>query len=238
MAFGVLAPVRNIYIALHRDTNSTPKRFSATTGNWDDVLREPSSYPVCNVAGHIHDNFASTTARVVAPVPSSLVSPTTASAIRDIITAGIANPHLTPKTSAPSLPSTSPPPAIPHQHTALRLTLSGPPDLPSSASSNPVLENVLHTGPPSKLMVTTTPGASPWLASAPDVNARAQDDGSPQPGLPKEEDALDLPSMNHAVLANTMATQDLPLQSPSLSSVYYSSAFGQRYRKDNHIFRA
>ncbi|KAH9009757.1 hypothetical protein EDB83DRAFT_2452483 [Lactarius deliciosus] len=208
MAFGVLAPVRNIYIALHRDTNSTPKRFSATTGNWDDVLREPSSYPVCNVVSHIHDNFAPTTARVIAPVPSSLVSPTTAGAIRDFVTAGIVIPHLT---FAPSLSSTSTPAPIPHQHTARRLTPSDPPDPPSSASCNPVLDNVLHT--------VTTAGASPGPTSAPGVNARAQDDGSPQPGLPKEEDALDPPSMNHAVLANTMVTQDLPLQSPSLSSM-------------------
>ncbi|KAH9017480.1 hypothetical protein EDB83DRAFT_2437680 [Lactarius deliciosus] len=220
MAFGVLGPVRNIYIGLHRDTNSTPKRFFATTGNWDDVLREPSSYPVCNVAGHIHDNFTSTTARVVAPVPSSLVSPTTAGAIRDIVTAGMANlnPHLTPKTSAASLSSTSSPAAIPHQHTARRLTPSDPPDLPSSASSNPVLDDIPSSEPHSLIKVTTAPSASPGPTSTPDVGAATKDDGSSQPGFRKEEDALEPPSVNHAILANTVATQDPPPQLPTVGS--------------------
>jgi hypothetical protein len=54
IAWFILGPIRNIYIALHKDTHSAPTRFSASTGNWDDILRMPSSYPVCSIAGHIH----------------------------------------------------------------------------------------------------------------------------------------------------------------------------------------
>ena len=33
-------------------TKSAPTQFSPSTGDWDDILGNPSSYPVCNVPGH------------------------------------------------------------------------------------------------------------------------------------------------------------------------------------------
>jgi len=75
MAFYILQQIRNVYLALHQDTDSAPTRISAP------VLIEPSSYSVCNVAGHIHDDSAPTTFTHavlhdnVAPVPASLASP-------------------------------------------------------------------------------------------------------------------------------------------------------------------
>ena len=57
----ILRQIRDVYTALHQDTDSASTRFSASTGDWDDILFELSSYPVCNVAGHIHDDSASTT---------------------------------------------------------------------------------------------------------------------------------------------------------------------------------
>ncbi len=78
----ILGPIRNVYITLHQGTDSAPTRFSAATADWDDILREPSSYPLCNVAGHVHDDFASPTfARTIphnnnpSPVSASLASP-------------------------------------------------------------------------------------------------------------------------------------------------------------------
>ncbi len=61
MAFHTLRPIRNVYIALHRDTDSAPTRFSPSTRDWDNILIKPSSYPVCTVAGHIHEDSTSTT---------------------------------------------------------------------------------------------------------------------------------------------------------------------------------
>ena len=56
MAFLILREVRNIFLALHQDTNSAPTWFSVSTGNWDSILRQPSSYPVCKVPGHQPDS--------------------------------------------------------------------------------------------------------------------------------------------------------------------------------------
>ncbi|KAH9054790.1 hypothetical protein EDB87DRAFT_1688836 [Lactarius vividus] len=52
--FYILGSIRNIYVALHQDTDSAPTRFSASTASRDPILQYPFSYPVCNVAGHIH----------------------------------------------------------------------------------------------------------------------------------------------------------------------------------------
>ncbi|KAF8268879.1 hypothetical protein EI94DRAFT_1088329 [Lactarius quietus] len=74
----ILRQIRDIYITLHRDTDSAPKLFSATTSGWANILDAPSSYPVCEIPGHVHDNSASTTFsrtvlhNVPAQVPASL----------------------------------------------------------------------------------------------------------------------------------------------------------------------
>jgi hypothetical protein len=63
MSYEILGRIRNIYLALHQDTNSAPTQFSASTSDDDDILWEHSSYPLCNVPDHcsdtklpIHDN--------------------------------------------------------------------------------------------------------------------------------------------------------------------------------------
>jgi len=305
IAWYILRPIRNVYVALHQDTDSTPTRFSPSTDDQDDILLEPSSFPGCNVAGHIHDSASTTFARTVLhdnaaldlvshpcpDLPSSSVpallhidesltdvppldnfhpalqttieslrildtSPdsATAGAIPDIVTSGITMPNPTPETStpAPPLSSTSPPAAVSLRHNADLLTPSDQPSLLYSASSNPFL---LPTGPPlsshspmtrsdlspscpeshRSTIVPTAPSASPGPSSAPDLGAAAEDDGSPKPGLRKEKDSLDPPSVNCAIHPNTMNTLDLPPQSSSLSSVTDSDVAitGRSLRESN-----
>ena len=81
----VLGPIRNLYIVLHRGTNSAPTRFSSTTADDDALLVDYNAYPVCNVSGHIHNDSTSTAlARTVshddaAPSSASLATPVTQS---------------------------------------------------------------------------------------------------------------------------------------------------------------
>jgi hypothetical protein len=82
MAWYILRPIHHIYIALHHGTNSAPTHFSASTHKWDKVFKVPSSYPMCNVAGHVDDSastsFARTLLRITtALVPVSLAGPDT-----------------------------------------------------------------------------------------------------------------------------------------------------------------
>ncbi|KAH9027119.1 hypothetical protein EDB84DRAFT_1439936 [Lactarius hengduanensis] len=95
---------------------------------------------------------------------------------------------------------------------------SVPPNLPSPASSNQVL-SVLHTESRHPIVATAAPSASPRPTSAPDLGAAAEDDGSRKPGLRKDKDAVDPPSVNRAIHGNTMSTPYPPPESPSQPSV-------------------
>jgi hypothetical protein len=75
MAFQILAPIRNIYIALHQDTDSAPKQFSPSTGDRDDILKEPDSYPVCNIPGHHLDLTPQAHIRGVSAAASATFAP-------------------------------------------------------------------------------------------------------------------------------------------------------------------
>ncbi|KAH9054806.1 hypothetical protein EDB87DRAFT_1418325 [Lactarius vividus] len=72
MAFYILGRIRNVYTALHQDADSAPTRFSDSTPSDDPILDQPSSYPVCNVAGHIHGIVPHDNATLP---PASLASP-------------------------------------------------------------------------------------------------------------------------------------------------------------------
>jgi hypothetical protein len=84
--------------------------------------------------------------RLRAPVTPP--DPAAAGAMRDIVTAGITLLHLTPETSTPTSPllSTSQPAGDSLQHSETLLSPSRPPDLPSSASSNTAIDDILYTG--------------------------------------------------------------------------------------------
>ena len=56
MASYILKQTRNVYIALHEGTDSAPILFSASTGDGDDILKQPSSYSLCNIPGHHPDS--------------------------------------------------------------------------------------------------------------------------------------------------------------------------------------
>ena len=51
----ILKPIRHVYIGLHQGTNSAPTDFSASTREDHDILDDPDSYPLCDVADHGHD---------------------------------------------------------------------------------------------------------------------------------------------------------------------------------------
>ncbi|KAF8257196.1 hypothetical protein EI94DRAFT_62080 [Lactarius quietus] len=67
MAFRTLRHIRNVYVDLHQGTDSTPTLFSASTGDYDFILRKPHAYPLCKNPDHhlyltphrphIHDSF-------------------------------------------------------------------------------------------------------------------------------------------------------------------------------------
>ena len=72
----ILQQIRNVFLALHQDTNSAPSQFSASTSDWDVILLKPSSYPICKVPDHcsdskphIHDDNVSAIPSITSPDP-------------------------------------------------------------------------------------------------------------------------------------------------------------------------
>jgi hypothetical protein len=82
-------------------------------------------------------------------VPVTSPDPATTCATRDFVTAGIkTRPDLTSESSTSTpLPSTSQPSGVSLQHNETLLSTSDLQILPSSASSNTVIDGILHTGP-------------------------------------------------------------------------------------------
>ena len=56
MVYYVLRPIRNVFLSLHQNTNSVPTKFSASTSDSDDILRELFPYPLCRVSDHRSDS--------------------------------------------------------------------------------------------------------------------------------------------------------------------------------------
>ncbi|KAH9025192.1 hypothetical protein EDB84DRAFT_1505022 [Lactarius hengduanensis] len=200
MAVGILRPIRNVYFDLHRNTDSAPTRFSPSTDNLDVILFELSSYPVCNVAGHIHDDSTSTTptrsalhdAAAFAPASESLASPNAPSSSvpsphhvdhtltvippldNDIYAPGFFHPaHHTP-TENPHIPPTSQDPVTAHTSTT------------STPLSTP--EHPAPTLPPNSVASASTPGA---VAIQNITGCRTSSDVLDVPSLPSPTPVLD-----------------------------------------------
>ena len=213
----ILKPIRNIYLALHLNTDSAPREFSASTGDEDDILQWVTAYPLCNVRSHhpdsaprIHDVSASTSisrpflhdnTALDPPFPPdapslSVTTPvhidenpidvtllddmsatgrlscayqTATASGRDSATSQDLSAAVATRddSSAQTMPSTTretPPPsfvpptaAVSLRNNADLLVHSGALEIPSSASSEPVLDDI--TGP-SLLPLTFFPGDS------------------------------------------------------------------------------
>jgi len=52
----ILHTIRHHYIALHRGTDAAPTAFSKDTRDFDNVLLQPLSYPLCNLPSHRSNN--------------------------------------------------------------------------------------------------------------------------------------------------------------------------------------
>jgi hypothetical protein len=52
-----LRRIRHHYIALHQGTDAAPTAFSPSTDSFDSILREPLSYPLCDIASHRPDSI-------------------------------------------------------------------------------------------------------------------------------------------------------------------------------------
>ena len=72
---GVLRLTRAFYIGLHQDTHVAPTKFSASTRDFDHILFQPESYPLCDIPGHHPETFQPPTATSPALPVHTIPSP-------------------------------------------------------------------------------------------------------------------------------------------------------------------
>jgi hypothetical protein len=75
MAGRILSHIRDVYVTLHSHTHSAPTQPTVTTGDWDNIMRHPFSYPECNPASHVSDSSAFTPPARVVPATASPDAP-------------------------------------------------------------------------------------------------------------------------------------------------------------------
>ncbi|KAH9013588.1 hypothetical protein EDB84DRAFT_1532434 [Lactarius hengduanensis] len=227
MALYTLGPIRDVYATLHQDTDSAPTRFSASTRDSDVALYDPSSYPVCNVAGHIydnalHDNAALPPAPLASPYAHSSsipAPPHVVESLTEVPSLGSFLPVHQTTIAGRHIPVTSPDPttagAIRDVITSALTVLHCTPDTPTST---PPLSSTSPAAASHRSIIVTTTSTSPGPTSAPDLSVTAAEDGGvPKPGLRKGKD-VGPPTVNREIHANTVTALDLPPQSLSLPS--------------------
>ena len=235
MAWYTLGPIRNIYLALHRDTDSAPTRFSASTTDYDRILLEPSSYPSCNIPGHhpdstlhahdvsisitfpravTHDHDDTALVLSSSPDTPSLAADAPLRAHENLIDVpplDITSPNSVPTRATHGSEETS------AEKIHLPTSDHSAPTLPTSMASSSRAFTVQHIASSHSLM--PAPAApSPFrqrLSLAPDLSAAAEGDDSAKAALLKEKAARDSPSV---IRGNIMATSDPSPQIPSPSS--------------------
>jgi hypothetical protein len=113
----ILRRIRNVYLALHQDTGSAPTHFSSSTIDYDRILWDSTSYPVCKVPGHHPETLS--------PIHNDHASTTFAPAVPD---------HYDNIAIVPSLPSPGPPPSSTHTPLPVDETLTDAPPVDNNIS--------------------------------------------------------------------------------------------------------
>ena len=203
----ILKHIRHVYLALHKDTESAPIRFSESTRDSAWILDHPSSYPSCNICEHRPaatgpltevlqlDKYMTDPASVhpttddYRQLPSTSRGTATANVLQGTINT---SPKTMPRTMreastpTPPLASTS----SPQRDAALYLALHTYSDEPDRLSPPiPASETILRTNSPLSSpslpefhrfhpsMVTTAPPRTPRPISFPDILDAAAERG-------------------------------------------------------------
>ena len=160
---------RHFYIALHQDTDAAPTSFCDSTPDFDPILRQPSSYPLCNIPSHhpiSSHHLVSTSSIVPSPLvePSHPLEPSSHRGPSTSMPRSVVGPHIPPYPDEPSYPlepssrrgpSTSMPrsvvgPHIPPYPDPSPYSVVGPPIAPSVGPSMPhsvVGPPIAHSNP-------------------------------------------------------------------------------------------
>jgi len=141
----VLSHVRHLYFDLHQGTDSAPA-FSASTADHDDVLRQSSSYPLCDVPDHLPDSASQ--------VPEAVIS-----GKADALVPSFTFPHgnVVPSAITPMSPDADIPPFLSPYATPYLANVTSPGSVPTTISQFPPVTVSPHPAPLEDHLPPTTP---------------------------------------------------------------------------------
>ncbi|KAI9434087.1 hypothetical protein H4582DRAFT_945368 [Lactarius indigo] len=212
MASKILGPIRDVHVAIHQDTDAAPTRFSTSTSLLDDILFDPTSYPLCDIAGHypdpthhIHKVFTSMTFPRAAFHHDVVLPPASLSSALDAPSSFIPTPlHISENLAYVlslddnmSVPA-SLQPAYQSTIESLHIPVASLPDVDTSGIT------ITYPAP------ETSPSASPFPSTSPPAAAAAL-----RPDLRAPSDALNLPSSTSNPVLDDIFPTGLPLSSRS-----------------------
>ncbi|KAH9034806.1 hypothetical protein EDB84DRAFT_1676120 [Lactarius hengduanensis] len=200
----ILRPIHNAYIVLHRDTNSASTRFSASTRDGDDILSDPSSYPLCTVAGHIHDSASTPFDRTVLHDNATL--PPSPLAIPDSPFSFVPGPHHVDETLT-DVPPLNNDIYVPGAFHPAHQTAAENFHIPST-SRDPVTARVLPGGVETSTTMTPLSAPEPSAPLPPDSTSSA-----PPPG------AVAVQHIEDRRTLNVLDISSLPSPTPALDNI-------------------
>ena len=162
----ILRSIRNVYLALHQDTDSAPTQFSTSTRDRDFILEEPSTYPVCKVTDHRSDS----TPQRTQPHSTSSLSQNSSTSNPNLIPPNIHEDDVSmtparafshdPNLSAvvPSLAIPDPPSSSTHAQFPVDETLINTLPLANQISDSVSTPAIGHTTTEDSRLPTTSPG--------------------------------------------------------------------------------
>ena len=199
----ILRNLRHLYVALHGGTYFASNGFSTSPLNSDDIVLQPSSYPLCNVANHRSD---------LLPHVHGM---TTGQATHTSVVTVSADPPLDP---------TLPPSSVPTQHDVLSHPASDG-DLSSQLTGEPPSGDVVDE--PQQLFVHNSPlsaspkSQSPSLEAAAVLSTSGNTDTSITPLMAQPSDVAASPRSEATTIVSSSVVSDAtgpPDVMPTVSS--------------------
>ena len=176
MAFQILRNIRNVYLTLHQNTCSASTQFHATMGDWDNALKDPFTYPLCDPTSHGSDGSAATPLAPVVLVTDSPDAPSSSVPAPSRVDASLTTVPLLDSSrptlrtvQAPRIPVTSRVPAPAGKDVVVTSGIPTPLHTPEPSTSG---TSRFFASPPTAVSLQNnthllTPSDSPSLASSP-----------------------------------------------------------------------
>ena len=219
LALVILCYTRNVYIALHEGTDASPTAFSTSTDTLDDILWQPSSYPLCSDPDHLsesvphaHDSGMGVAARALAIThPTDSHDDPTPDPITHSSLTGTDMPSFPTSNQGPATPNTTDDPSLDNMPSAITTSSHNDLQVPSSVEPATSLDQgmPMTTQDGSRRALTHLSGSSTSTVSGQqNADNHTAPPGPSTPPVSSISSPLLLPSPGHTPVILRSSTAD------------------------------